>query len=108
MRIKKEEEPVPESYDDVFKQLEMKTKIEDKIKEAKERRKQEMKAPRPIQDHYDEDLDYDENEYYDEDIYGQEVAADAMQQLLLDPSSLQSVLQGMVSNPMMQAQLDPN
>ena len=39
MRIVKPEEPVPQSYDDVFKQLEQKTKEEQIKKEAQQKKK---------------------------------------------------------------------
>jgi DNA/RNA-binding domain of Phe-tRNA-synthetase-like protein len=40
VRIIKKEEPVPQSYEDVFKQLEQKTKEEQAKKEALQKKKQ--------------------------------------------------------------------
>ena len=115
MRIVQPEPEVPQSYDDVFKQLEIKQKIDIVTKQAQQNKKRTNQAAYSkqqnsgIEQHHDEDYDYDDD-YYD-DYYGfedPEDPANAMKQILMNPDELKNVLSGMVTNPMVQAQFNPN
>jgi len=92
--------------------LEIKQKIDTVAKQAQQNKKrtnqtaQNRQQNGGIEQHRDEDYDYDDD-YYD-DEYGLEDPANAMKQILMNPDELTNVLSGMVTNPMVQAQFNPN